>query len=287
MLPAALKTALARGFWNRGHRHGGVPTWMHEPAVRAAINERVTGSPDVWPIDWLRTRLDGRVFERAASLGCGTGALERDLLSKGICRSLVGFDLSPQALDIARRLAGEAGLSGVRYEVADLNRLVLPEGGYDAAFFHQSLHHVEDLDHCLSQVARALPPGGLVYFDEYVGPSRDDWNRELLAEAETVYATLPRTLRRRRHLQLPVDWRDPSEAVRSARIVDAIARHLRIEEKRDYGGNLLSVIHPHLRWDGAPAEDRRAVLTELIAAERRLLEAGAKSFYSVIVAAAP
>jgi methylase of polypeptide subunit release factors len=129
MLPAALKTALARGFWNRGHAHGGVPTWMHEPAVREAINERVTGSPGFWPIDWLRSWLEGRTFGQAASLGCGTGALERDLLAKGICRSLVGFDLSPQALEIARRLAAEAGLPGIRYEVADLNRIALPEGG--------------------------------------------------------------------------------------------------------------------------------------------------------------
>jgi hypothetical protein len=63
--------------------------------------------------------------------------------------------------------------------------------------------------------------------------------------------------------------------------MEAIRRHLRIEEKRDYGGNLLAVIHPHLRLEEVPAEDRRAVLAELLAAERRMLE---KSFYSVVVA---
>jgi SAM-dependent methyltransferase len=286
VLPSFLKTLLAKAFWNRGHAHGGIDTWMQEPVVREAINESVTGSAGVWPIEALRSHLDGKVFTRAASLGCGTGALERDLFSKGICRTIDGFDLSPQALAIARQLAVEAGYSEIRYEEANLNEIALPESTYDAVFFHQSLHHVEDLDHCLSQVARTLTPGGFVYFDEYVGPSRDEWSRELIADAEAFYAELPGPVRRSRRLSLPVDWRDPSEAVRSSRIVDAISRHLVIQEKRDYGGNLLAVIYPHLQWDDASPEMRRGVLSELIAAERRLLRAGASSFYAVIRATA-
>jgi SAM-dependent methyltransferase len=254
---------------------------MHEAAVREYINESVTGSPHVWPTDWLQSRVRSP-FQAAVSLGCGEGALERDLLSKGLCASILGIDLSTEALKLARARA--QGLTGVRYEQGDLNALNLARAAFDAAFFHQSLHHVEDLDSCLSVTASALKPGALVYLDEYVGPSRGEWSFDRIAEASRIFERLPASVKRSRRLELPVDWRDPTEAVRSSEILAAVSRHFQVIERHDYGGNFLTVIHPHLRLEPLLPAERDALLRSLIDAERAHLAAGNPSYYTVLLA---
>lgn len=280
-----LRSYLGSRFWGRTFAEGNLRTWMHEEVVREYINESVTGSPNVWPIEWLRSRVRSP-FEAAVSIGCGEGALERDLLAKEMCRSILGIDLSTEALRLAEAKAREQGLTGVRYEQGDMNALDLPEGAFDAAFFHQSLHHAERLDSCLSATAASLVPGALVYIDEYVGPSRGEWSFALVEAASELYLRLPLSVRRCGRLKLPVDWRDPTEAVRSSEILDAVHCHFQVIERHDYGGNFLAVIHPHLRLDPLPAVERAALLQSIIDAERAHLAAGNPSYYTVMIAAA-
>jgi ubiquinone/menaquinone biosynthesis C-methylase UbiE len=278
-----LRSYLGGRFWGRAFAQGGLQTWMSEAVVRRYINSSVTGSPDLWPIEWLRTLVPSP-FASALSLGCGEGALERDLLSKQLCTRILGIDISSEALTLARERASASGLTGVEYSQGDLNKLDLPASSFDAAFFHQSLHHVEDLDSCLSATVSALRPGSKVYFDEYVGPSRADWSMALIQEASEVFERLPAAVRRSRRLKLPVDWRDPTEAVRSSEILEAVARYFEITLRRDYGGNFLSVIYPHLRLDSLSAEAKASLLQSLVDAEREYLAAGHDSYYTVLVA---
>lgn len=283
-MPTRLRSWLGSRFWGRTFAEGSLRTWMHEEVVREYVNESVTGSPNVWPIEWLQTRVQSP-FEEAVSIGCGEGALERDLLSKGMCRSILGIDLSTEALKLAEAKARAQGLAGVRYEQGDMNALDLPEAAFDAAFFHQSLHHAERLDSCLAATAASLKAGALVYFDEYVGPSRGEWSFALLEAASEVFAGLPPSVRRSRRLKLPVDWRDPTEAVRSSQILDAVSRHFEVLERRDYGGNFLAVIHPHLQLEPLTPQERAALLRSIIAAERAHLAEGHPSYHTVIRAA--
>jgi SAM-dependent methyltransferase len=257
---------------------------MHEAEVRRYVNASVSGSPNCWPTDWLRSLLEDRHLSTAVSLGCGEGALERDLLFKGICSSILGIDISAGALELARSRAAARGLTGVEYRQGDLNSLNLPSRSFDAAFFHQALHHVEDLDGCLSAMASALKPGGLLYLDEYVGPSRQEWIPALIAEADRFFVSLPAAIKRRRHIGVPVDWRDPTEAVRSSEILSAVSRYFKIEARRDYGGNFLAVIHPHLRLDHLSPAERDELLRSIVQAETEHLKSGAASYYTVLVA---
>lgn len=282
-----IRSYIGGRFWGRTFGHGGLLTWMSEEAVRQYINQSVTGSSGTWPIEWLQTLVPSP-FTSALSLGCGEGSLERDLLAKHLCTSILGIDISTAALKMAEAKAKAVGLTGVEsrveYRQGDLNSLDLPAASFDAAFFHQSLHHVEDLDSCLSAVVSALRPGGLVYFDEYVGPSRAEWSAALIKEASELFASLPATVKRSRRLELPLDWRDPTEAVRSSEILAAVSRRFEILERRDYGGNFLSVIHPHLRLGHLAAGERAALLELLIDAERKHLAAGHASYYTVLIA---
>jgi SAM-dependent methyltransferase len=234
-------------------------------------------------MEWLASRYPTG-FARAVSLGCGDGALERDLRRKSLCRFLLGIDLSAGALALAVTRARTEGVQHIAYVRQDLNALALPERAFDAAFFHQALHHVDDLERCLAEVAASLKPRGMLYLDEYVGPSRSEWKRSLLVEAEAVYQSLPRTLRRRRRLALPLDWRDPSEAIRSSDILPALEARFLIELRRDYGGTFLSVIYPHLDFRRSSPAERDATLETIIAAENAFLMNGGSSYYTVVIA---
>ncbi len=277
-----LRLAKTARFWGRVAAGESLTTWLHEPVVRRYVNRRVTGDPNVWPLDGLSSRLGAR--GHGISLGCGDGTLDRYLRGCGICASVTGIDISPRSLEVAKNQATQQGLTNMEYVLGDLDTLVLAEASCEGAFFQQSLHHVSNLEGCLDAVRAALRPGGLVYMDEYIGPSQSEWNRDLLREADEVYRKLPKSVRRRRHLQLPVDGKDPSEAIRSSEIVRQVSERFDIELRRDYGGTFLSVIHPHLDFSNAADSEREDVLSRLIDAEKNAISLGAPSFYTVIIA---
>ena len=280
-----LRRRLVERFWSRRFAGDTLRTWMHEPLVRRAINRRITGDEHCWPLDHFATAWGDRSFDRGLSLGCGDGRLERDVLGKRICRTMEALDLSPTAVELARQQAAVEGFGeAVTYRVADLDALELPESVFDIAFFHQSLHHVADLEGCLDQVRGALAPGGILYLDELVGPSRTAWAPELLVDAQAAFDRLPSALKRRRKLGYPVDWRDPSEAVRSGEILEQVEQRFEIVERRDYGGHLLAMIHPMLRPEALASEAGQTALAELLATEDELLARGAATFYTVITA---
>jgi ubiquinone/menaquinone biosynthesis C-methylase UbiE len=271
-------------FWSRAAVGGGIVTWMHEPRVRSYINRRVTGNANEWPMEWFHRAYAREPFDRGLSLGCGDGALERDIRRKNICRRISGIDISPESLRLASEKADGEGIKGIDYAVGDFNDLRLEKESFDIVFFHQALHHVRELERCLDEVNRSLRAGGVFYLDEYVGPSRHEWKKPMLARAERAFASLPNAARGRPHLQLPVDWKDPSEAIRSSEIVSVLEERFDVVEKRDYGGNLLAVIYPHLNPEPADGDTADRVLSDLIAQEEALLAEGALSFNTVIVA---
>jgi SAM-dependent methyltransferase len=264
-------------YWDDVTRHTDTTDiWMGHPAVRAAINRRVSGNPDEWPIAALAKVLADRLpLESALSIGCGTGGLERSLAETGIARKITGIDMSEPALNEARRLG-----PGIEYHAADA-RSFLRGKSFDAIFFHQSLHHFDDLDDLMSRVAESLRPNGILYIDEYVGPSRDEWPWWRLALPNLAYRRLPGGTRRAKIVRAPINHEDPTEAIRSSQIVDAVRRRFDVVHRRDYGGNLLALLYPNMNRTSKRFNE---AVEQLIEAEDRMLARGAKSFYTVIVA---
>jgi len=282
---ARAETEAARRFWDEGAP--GEPEdhyWGAQPLVRRAINRRVTGDPNVWPMEWFARRYAALPAERGLSIGCGSGLLERDVVAKGICRHVDGVDFSPEAVAEARRSAAEANLGhALEYRVADVNALALPADRYDIVFFHGSLHHVRSVERALAQVKRALKPGGLLYLDEYMGPSRSDWTDADWAFARSAFDALAPELKNRRELMIPIPMDDPLESIRSSAILPETRRAFRVLEDRPYGGNILWFVFPCLDMK-ALREDRTEALSRLIALEDHLLERGwVESYYRVIV----
>jgi SAM-dependent methyltransferase len=255
--------------------------WMGHPLVREHMNELLGGETPRWPFDMFQDWLQGRTFQRGLSIGCGAGALERDIIRRDLCRHVDAFDGSVVSLSIAADEARKQGFGDrISYYAADFNRPALPRRKYDIVFFHQSAHHVSELELLYAEILRAIKPNGLIYLDEFVGPSRDWWHDALLARQRAVYQAIPPEKRIYDELPFPIQMDDPSEAVRSSEIEAYLGVGFKTLLRRDYGGSLLSVIIPALR----PEAVDEAMVRWLIDEERKMLQAGEKSYYAVIVA---
>lgn len=286
--PNATSTSEAESFWTNAFDHGGIATWMSEEICRFHINENVSGSPHEWPMEWFNRVYAAEPFGLGLSLGCGDGALERDVRKKEVCQAVVGIDISEGAIQIAAQEAASEGLTGISYERGDFNTFVLPPNRYDIVFFHQAMHHVAELEHCVSQISTTLKPGGILYLDEYVGPSRNEWTDEHLVQANEIFSGLPRNILPHSisKVPYPIEEDDPSEAVRSSEILPLVSDAFEIIDQRDYGGNLLAILHPLIKWNKLDKAEAEHHLLHLIEEERRLLRT-APSYYTVVIAKNP
>ncbi|PQM45548.1 Ubiquinone biosynthesis O-methyltransferase [Mycobacterium talmoniae] len=101
----------------------------------------------------------GKFHGDVLDVGCGEAAVSLHLAERGY--TTVGLDLSPTAIDLARRAAAERGLTNATFEVADISAFT----GYDGRFgtiIDSELFHsmpVELRDGYQRSIVRAAAPG--------------------------------------------------------------------------------------------------------------------------------
>ena len=259
--------------------------WVGLPGVAENINRRATGDPN---IDWINH--SGSLLARfkkpikALSLGCGFGAIERVLRRRNYCQFIHGVDVAEGAIESARRQAAAEGLSGLTYEVADLNKATFPEDTYDVVYAHACLHHVFHLEHLFDQIKRTLRRGGLFVVQEYIGPSQMQFPQKHLHLADMFLKAIPERYRRLRTRagtkqqapRLPLDTMnesDPSEAIRATEIVPLIASRFEVKHFCYLAGSLLLLIFNEIAgnfdaYDGAIMP----LVTALIALDNFLVD---------------
>ena len=94
---------------------------------------------------------------RVLDIGCGTGAVARDVLSSISGVSLTGVDIDLGSLQFAQRMS-----PGIRLAAGDAHALPLREASFDAAFFHFVLLWLADPGQALAEAVRVTRPGGHV-----------------------------------------------------------------------------------------------------------------------------
>jgi SAM-dependent methyltransferase len=276
--------------------------WVGHPRVRHLIQRRLTGFS-------TKTLLESLVelfqqlglslpVERAASLGCGAGRLDRGLYRHNIVSGLWGFDLSPDSLVRAQRWARSAGIESFHYQEADLNQLDLEPASFDLIVAEMSLHHTNELERLFQVIAKALRAGGLLFMDEYVGPTRFRWSEPqmkavnvLLDSFPDKYRTTPDGVYKSLIEHMPMSFFeavDPSESIRSGEVMSCLQDQFDVLWQRPYGGTIL---HPLLHDiacnfpEGDP--EAESLLDTAIAMEESMLKSGALSSDFTALIAAP
>ena len=261
--------------------------WMAHPLCRRTVNRRVSGAEETWPLDYLYMSTHGRRFHRLLSLGCGTGRLERAISTHRIAELIEGVDGSPVSIELAKQRAREERLSNIDYTTADLNDLELRRSRYDAVVFHQSLHHVRAVERLLAQVRRALTVDGVLFLEEWVGPSRTEWNEARLAGLRALFEEVPPEWRKWPDVRAPIEEADPTEAVRSSAIRPAVRRLFRTLLAKPYGGQIVSILLPQINRDVVPAAALDELIAKWLSLEDEQLRSEPDSSYCAAVLAVP
>lgn len=109
---------------------------------------------------------------RVADIGTGTGRLLEVMAPRAA--AVLGLDASREMLALARARLGERNLANASVRLADMYRLPLPDGGFDAATLQMVLHYAEDPAAALAEAARILRPGGLLVVIDLAPHGRQD-----------------------------------------------------------------------------------------------------------------
>jgi MPBQ/MSBQ methyltransferase len=108
---------------------------------------------------------------RLLDVGCGIGGAARFFAETHGCR-VTGVDLTPEFVDVARRLAAKVGFEErVAYQQADATRLPFADGSFDGAYMLHVGMNIPDKAAVLAEMRRVVRPGGIVgVYDILAGP---------------------------------------------------------------------------------------------------------------------
>ena len=241
------------------------------------------GNPEhgSWFEQIAHTYFKDRKADHALSIGCGIGNYDRVLFKAGFFKSATCIDVSDGAIKTAIKEARTENLP-LTYYASDLNQ-GLPrrvKGPFELVYAVASLHHIDALERILLECHNVLTSDGLFIFQEYCGPSRFQWKQKTLAIANAILDILPPELKG------PVEkvcrppyaefvQYDPSEAVRSAEIMDLTAMFFDIVAIHDIGFTITHpLLNPILRYfdDSNPLHSTIARLIFLL--EETLIDEG-------------
>jgi|TARA_B100000315_G_C14488429_1_gene546350 ubiquinone/menaquinone biosynthesis C-methylase UbiE len=246
-------------YWNEhtDETYFGETYWLANPVINRHHQLKAAGGRDYE--SWVNFSVQHFLgeqcpVERVLSIGSGDGALERHLASLNTARHIDGIDLAPKRIEIARQEAVKVGMQDtIHYSVCNVETNPFPGSDYDAIYFNSSLHHMSDLDAILSKFSAELKQDGYLFVNEYIGPNRFAFSDREKEVMQSVFKLIPEKyrvshaehdrgqIRRQMHYPDPaeVERVDPSEAIHSEEIVDALKRHFKIEEFNYTGGTLM------------------------------------------------
>jgi SAM-dependent methyltransferase len=127
--------------------------------------------------------------ERVLDLACGPGDTTIEAaLKAGSQGEVLGVDVSPEFIAIARQRAIEAGVRNVRFEVMDACALDLAASYWDVVICHLGITEFADPSAALREIKRVLRPVGRVAISTWGEAARSAW---LAVPYEAAHAVIP------------------------------------------------------------------------------------------------
>jgi 2-polyprenyl-3-methyl-5-hydroxy-6-metoxy-1,4-benzoquinol methylase len=149
---------------------------------------------------------------RVLDVGCGEGMLTRELA--GPARSVLGVDLDPSSIELARATTSEAN---VEFLCADVLQHPFEPASFDAVVSVATLHHL-GTEAGLLRLRELVRPGGVLGI---VGLASSEWPRDLPRDTAAAIATrIHRLVRGYWEHSAPKVWHAPD----NYREVQRIAR---------------------------------------------------------------
>jgi ubiquinone/menaquinone biosynthesis C-methylase UbiE len=149
-------------------------------AQRTSLDpKRYRSMPDIhdpkgWANEfWANTRWEWFAYmlrdcQRVLDIGCGEG--RPSLYLSRYIPKVIGLDISPAHITLARNAAKQFDLSGVVFEVGNIETLRFPDASFDGVCFGGNVFTYNcDVPRMLNQIHRVLRPGGSFAFEQCPG----------------------------------------------------------------------------------------------------------------------
>lgn len=218
---------------------------------RESIARRLTGSPDGNPTLEFAQRHFSPPKKKMLAIGSGLASVEEWYVKCGFVEHCTAFESSHVAVEKARERIAEAGLSDrLEMRCGDVLEAGIPDASYDVVLVQAAIHHFFKIEEMFQLMHRVLKPGGLLVYDEYVGPDHllfDNNTLDLMDEIDrclgprfrhSVQTNSVREGVSRPTLQNMLDM-DPSEGVHASDILPLTYQYYDVVDRADYGGTLM------------------------------------------------
>jgi SAM-dependent methyltransferase len=110
--------------------------------------------------------------ERWIDVACGPGLIARGMAP--LVHEVVGVDVTPAMVEVARREARAQGLTNAVFELGDATALDHPDACFDGAVTRFSLHHIPLPGRVVTEMARVVRPGGHVVIADHLTSDNAD-----------------------------------------------------------------------------------------------------------------
>lgn len=187
--------------------------------------------------------------DRLLDVACGWGFVPLELAPR--VKKVVGIDLVPRMVEVAREVARRRGVPNVEYHEADVADLGSGLGKFEIVTCRFAFHHFPDQPGALARMKRMLSREGRIVLYDFTAAADADKAR-LHNEIETV--------RDPSHVRIPT-LREYQELFRDAGL--AAAERITTLWKRDFG-EWMSILGP----DGEIRERVRTMLADSMEGNR-------------------
>ncbi len=229
--------------------------WWIIPKVQERWNIMISGNKNIGTVQFtIDSFLKNREKLNMLSLGSGNCTTELQFAEHKNFEHILCTDIAEKRLNKAHKIAKSKNLKKIHFKVQDANNFSLPEKQFDIVYFRASLHHFKDVKSLIEeQVKKILKDDGLLIIDEYVGPSRLQYPKHQIKNANQALNLIPKKFKKRYKLSihknkiygsgvLRMILSDPSECIDSANIIPVIHKNFETVYESGYGGNILTLV---------------------------------------------
>lgn len=272
---------------------------QHDFLQRHCVLKPLTGIPEHESKEYLMRSIFNLVSpDNVLAVGSGLAHEEQYLINHNIVRKIQAYELSDVAVQSAKERIAKAGLSDrLIMHTGDVTKAGLQENTFDAVYVSAAIHHFFNIEEMMDFFYEVLKPGGILVYDEYVGPDHHIYHDKAYEIMDKINSCLDESLRYdqfreevRDHVApATLEWMlemDPSEGVHSSMILPLTYQKFDVVQRYDYGGTIMRPFWVGIlnNFDFNNAKDQTiAQLIGLI--EQLMIDQGTIPSYHSIVAA--
>jgi len=234
-------------FWDHTDTALSEVYWWNHKVIREFIQKIITGDAQV---SWYTSKIrHHRIpFGRVLTFGDGYGMAAEAQLTRRNTTEIINLNISRgEGKRFNERMKALNLDIPCNFIQADANTFDFSSlGDFDTIIDVGAFHHFENFERIFPELNTILKPDGIMFVDEFIGPSRLKFEEPVIETINELLASLPQELIACRK---PVDQRDffnlyhygsdPSESIRSGDLQHHLLEHFQPIEETFYGGSLL------------------------------------------------